>query len=143
MNLWVTGKLSTTKNNIWETRIKLPKPLVKGEVHQYRYSCALHETLESLEDLKEGDTYYNNTTFGSFDIPHYNLTMILKFDGEAPEITRKMWNDPAHSESLHSEKLPTNAKIYSASYPIVYKTAFGYSWRVNAEAVAQQEQQSS
>lgn len=118
-------------NQIWEISIKLPRVLSKGEIHQYRYRCDLQETHASIEDLMVDGVYYNQSTFGPFNFPYYNLTMTLYFDGKAQGLQRKMWTSISDSIVFEAQDLPTDARIYSSSYPMVYKSAFGYTWKVN------------
>ncbi len=121
-------------NRVWKLKIKLPRTFRRGEVHQFKYRCDINEGIEDLIPLPVSSDghpkYIDQVTFGPFAAPHYNLTMIVKCSKTPPNMTLNVWTSPKNREILISEPVKDVSKVFTASYPVLYKTSFGYSWEV-------------
>lgn len=122
-------------NRVWKLKIKLPRVFTKGEIHQFKYRCDLNEGVDDLIPLPvaegEKQKYIDQVTFGPFGAPYYNLTMILRCDKTPQNMALNVWTSPDNRETLISEPVEENSKIFTASYPVLYKTSFGYAWEVS------------
>lgn len=127
------GETYNENNSIWVLKIKLPRVFYKGEIHQVSYQCDLNEGLDDLLVTSTPDgtdkKYINQATLGPFVTPHYNLTLILKFEEAPKNLTRNVWRSLKDHEKMVTRAMEDNSSLtFTAFYPLLFKTAFGFTW---------------
>ncbi|WP_421083509.1 hypothetical protein [Rothia nasimurium] len=121
--------LNDPANDVWQTVIRTPHPIRRGQIHRLKYRI----DLDLVSEIETTDPLVNNALMGPYTSGKFNLCLMIHFDEAPREIRQKFWAGAKSPESLIEDIILQPQDYVSMSFPYLHDAAFSFTWSVRKQ----------
>ncbi|WP_237200560.1 hypothetical protein [Rothia nasimurium] len=121
--------LNDPANDVWQTVVRTPYPIRRGQIHRLKYRI----DLDLVSEIETTDSAFNNALMGPYNIGKFNLCLMIHFDEAPQEIRQKFWAGAKSPETLIEDIVLQPQTYVSMSFPYLHDAAFSFAWSVRKQ----------